>query len=484
MKGINVAASGPIDKANQKIDLVSRLVTATYAEFIQSSDRSESEINKHINAHINANPFLLNESIFNAELKKYQNRWDKLALILQRVLGTKEVLDHYLRNSEKRGILPESSVENMRYLQDWCENKFEREDDYKAFELLLRDMLAELYLHEGNFYNYTPQMILCAEIRVKFNTLAAQPLDTKYLYLIFSSYQNLWLNKQKVLEPQQMGVSGGATLHTESSSSSCYNDVQVDVITSISLKTNKISEAPPPPPLPLLPLWKATCSSSASSSSSSLQDTKIELRAAATTVVSVNKKQLLSQAQAFQEKRKQKMSQAGAEVSAEQVIEQEILDKKKAKPVDPREAYLQSLLEKSAEKASRRKGQDFEAVVTKMRLLQIKSNAAQTSCHIATPDSEPAETDMPASSSNSNNQWVDNFFQRQRAQALGGQKSDDESDWSDDDDCEDKCEDKCAQPSAAPVLFFKIDKSANPKEPVVEDPVDVTEKLIEKVRPS
>ena len=86
-----MAASGPIDKANQKIELVSRLVTATYAESIESSDRSALAINEHVKT----NPFLSNESIFDTELKKYQNRWDKLALVLQRVLGAKEILEYY-----------------------------------------------------------------------------------------------------------------------------------------------------------------------------------------------------------------------------------------------------------------------------------------------------------------------------------------------------------------------------------------------------
>ncbi|MCS5708292.1 hypothetical protein CC99x_005175 [Candidatus Berkiella cookevillensis] len=430
-----MAASGPIDKANQKIELVSRLVTATYAESIQASNRSESDIN----AHIEANPFLSNEFIFDAELKKYQNRWDKLALILQRILGAKEILEHYLKNSELRGILPESSVENMSYLQDWCENKFEREADYKAFEALLKTTLAELYTHESYFYNMTSQTKLCAEIRVKFDTLAAQPLDTKYLYMIFSSYQNLWLNKQKVLE-QPIGLSQDSEFRMGSSSSSsshhAFNDVQLDVVASISVKTNnKIPEAPPPPP-PLLPLWKATCSSSSS------QQATVKVRAVAKAAFSVDNNQLLNQARVFKEKRNQKMAQAQRlefAMPEEQVIEQEILENKKAKPVDPREAHLKSMLEKSAEKASRRNGEDFEAVVSRMRSLQLTKNAAQLSCQAATSDSDSAEKGMPASSSNSNDGWVNKFIERQRARASGAPKSDDEENWSD-DDFEDKKE--------------------------------------------
>lgn len=427
-----MAASGPIDKANQKIELVSRLVTATYAESIESSDRSALAINEHVKT----NPFLSNESIFDTELKKYQNRWDKLALVLQRVLGAKEILEYYLQNSEFREVLPASSIENMMHLQKWCENKFERESDYKAFEALLRDMLAELYSHEGNLYNYTVQMRLCAEIRSKFDTLAAQPLETKYLYMIFSSYQNLWLDKQKVLEQQQMGLPGGEVLHTASSSSApsyhALNDVQVDVITSISVKTNnKIPEAPPPPP-PVLPLWKATCSSSSS------QQATVGVRTAAKAAYSIDNNQLLSQAQAFKEKRKQKRTQAQSSepaMSVEQVIEQEILENKKAKPIGPRGEYLKSVLEQSAEKARKRNGQDFEVLVKNMRTLQIKSNkdADQLSRQAATLDSDSAETSMSASSSNSNDGWVDKFIEKQRARASGSPKSDDEENWSDDD---------------------------------------------------
>ena len=162
------------------------------------------------------------------------------------------------------------------------------------------------------------------------------------------------------------------------------------------------------------------------------------MRTAAKAAFSVDNNQLLNQAQAFKDKRNQKMAQAQSSESAmseEQVIEQEILENKKAKPIDPRGEYLKSVLEQSAEKARKRNGQDFEVLVKNMRTLQIKSNkeADQLSRQAATLDSDSAETSMSASSSNSNDGWVDKFIEKQRARASGSPKSDDEENWSDDD---------------------------------------------------
>lgn len=502
-----MAANGPIDKAHHKIQFVSRLVTATYAESIQLADKTEVEIN----AHIAANPFLSNESIFDTELKKYQNRWDKLALILQRVLGAKEILEHYLKNEALLKLLPDSSVENMRYLQDWCENKFERESDCKAFEAILKSMLAELYLHEGHIYNYTPQMKVCAEIRSKFDALAAQPLETKYLYMIFSSYQNLWLNKQRVLEQQIPAPNGLDSLvpHTPgmSSASNSYHsmhDVQVNVTTSISVTRDSSFSIPPPPPLPpptaLLPLFNR--SSSSSSSSSSHCAVTLEAKATTKASLSTDNAQLLEKARAFKEKRKMKTAQAQAlqpTMTAEQAVEEDRLIAKRAAdeaanhivtPATLRAAHMKGIVEQSAKLTVKRKqNANLEALIkstSKLRIALDKEAEKLASQFISqeTGDKE-ADTSMPSSSetASSSSEMMSNsavfakFYAVQRVRASGSQTSDDDNAkyWSDDDS---ELEDENAFSSPMAVPSSKSDKQAQTDE---EDAVDVTTQLIQKL---